>query len=157
MVETRRFELLTPCLQGRCSPNWAMPPSLSIDILRITALNFLSLVSHIANKYAPSLLTCLPCTTCIWIKIFFDCILYNQNCISSLFKNILSIAYFWKYFLIRLSPRPISTSQLHTLLHFHSLPIYHLFLMGSYYLRMGYLILRLASCLDAFSTYLIRT
>ena len=21
MVETRRFELLTPCLQGRCSPN----------------------------------------------------------------------------------------------------------------------------------------
>ena len=26
MVETRRFELLTPCLQGRCSPNWATPP-----------------------------------------------------------------------------------------------------------------------------------
>ena len=21
-----RFELLTPCLQGRCSPNWATPP-----------------------------------------------------------------------------------------------------------------------------------
>ena len=93
----------------------------------------------------------------ITILFFSDCKLYNQNCISSLFKNILSIAYFWKYFFIRLSPRPISTSQLHTLLHFHSLPIYHLFLMGSYYLRMGYLILRLASCLDAFSTYLIRT
>ena len=26
-VETERFELLTPCLQGRCSPNWATPPS----------------------------------------------------------------------------------------------------------------------------------
>ena len=28
MVEIKRFELLTPCLQGRCSPNWAIPPSL---------------------------------------------------------------------------------------------------------------------------------
>ena len=26
LVETERFELLTPCLQGRCSPNWATPP-----------------------------------------------------------------------------------------------------------------------------------
>ena len=25
----RRFELLTPCLQGRCSPNWATPPWIS--------------------------------------------------------------------------------------------------------------------------------
>ena len=25
-VETKRFELSTPCLQGRCSPNWAKPP-----------------------------------------------------------------------------------------------------------------------------------
>ena len=25
-VEMERFELLTPCLQGRCSPNWATPP-----------------------------------------------------------------------------------------------------------------------------------
>ncbi len=28
LVEMRRFELLTPCLQGRCSPNWATPPCL---------------------------------------------------------------------------------------------------------------------------------
>ena len=28
LVEMRRFELLTPCLQGRCSPNWATPPHL---------------------------------------------------------------------------------------------------------------------------------
>ena len=26
LVEMKRFELLTPCLQGRCSPNWATPP-----------------------------------------------------------------------------------------------------------------------------------
>ena len=26
LVEMRRVELLTPCLQGRCSPNWATPP-----------------------------------------------------------------------------------------------------------------------------------
>ena len=25
-METERFELLTPCLQGRCSPNWAISP-----------------------------------------------------------------------------------------------------------------------------------
>ena len=29
MVETRRIELLTPCLQGRCSPSWATPPNLA--------------------------------------------------------------------------------------------------------------------------------
>ena len=28
LVEMKRFELLTPCLQGRCSPNWATPPGL---------------------------------------------------------------------------------------------------------------------------------
>ena len=26
LVEMRRIELLTPCLQGRCSPSWATPP-----------------------------------------------------------------------------------------------------------------------------------
>ena len=26
LVEIMRFELMTPCLQGRCSPNWAIPP-----------------------------------------------------------------------------------------------------------------------------------
>ena len=25
-MEMRRIELLTPCLQGRCSPSWATPP-----------------------------------------------------------------------------------------------------------------------------------
>ena len=27
LVEMRRIELLTPCLQGRCSPSWATPPT----------------------------------------------------------------------------------------------------------------------------------
>ena len=29
LVEMRRIELLTPCLQGRCSPSWATPPYLT--------------------------------------------------------------------------------------------------------------------------------
>ena len=52
-----------------------------------------------------------------------------------------------------LSPRPISNSQLHMLPCFHLCPIYLVVFKGSYYLRMGYLILRGASRLDAFSVY----
>ena len=56
-----------------------------------------------------------------------------------------------------ISPRPISNSQLHTLLHFHLCPIYLVVFKWSYYLRMGYLILRGASRLDAFSVYPFQT
>ena len=55
------------------------------------------------------------------------------------------------------SPRPISSSQLHTLLHFHPCPIYLVVFKGSYSFRMGYLILRGASRLDAFSVYPVPT
>ena len=58
-------------------------------------------------------------------------------------------------FSVWLSPRPISTCQLHTLLHFHLMPIYLVLSKGSYLL--GYLILRGASRLDAFSVYPFRT
>ena len=51
------------------------------------------------------------------------------------------------------SLRPISSSQLHTLLCFHPCPIYLVVFKGSYCFRMGYLILRGASRLDAFSVY----
>ena len=51
------------------------------------------------------------------------------------------------------SPRPISTGQLHALLRFHLLPIYLVVFKGSYSFRLGYLILRGASRLDAFSVY----
>ena len=55
------------------------------------------------------------------------------------------------------SPRPISNSQLHALLHFHLCPIYLVVFKGSYFFRMGYLILRGASRLDAFSVYPVPT
>ena len=59
--------------------------------------------------------------------------------------------------LLRLCPRPISNSQLHALLHFHLCPIYLVVFKGSYFFRMGYLILRGASRLDAFSVYPCQT
>ena len=49
--------------------------------------------------------------------------------------------------------RVISIGQLNTLLHLHLRPIYHIFFMVSF----GNLILRLASYLDAFSTYQSQT
>ena len=55
------------------------------------------------------------------------------------------------------SPRTISTSQLHALLHFHLRPIYLILSKGPYLLLMGYLILEGASRLDAFSVYPFRT
>ena len=56
---------------------------------------------------------------------------------------------------IRLSPRAISTGQLHMSPHFHTQPIYLMVYKGTYYL--GNLILEEASRLDAFSVYPVRT
>ena len=56
------------------------------------------------------------------------------------------------------SPRSISISQLHALLHFHLWPIKLVVYKWPYSLKgMGYLILRCASRLDAFSVYHDRT
>lgn len=55
--------------------------------------------------------------------------------------------------LVKLSPRAISNGQLNTLLCLHFRPINLLALEGSYYFRMGSLIFRLVSRLDAFSVY----
>ena len=55
------------------------------------------------------------------------------------------------------SPHPISNSQLRALLHFHLCPIYLVVFKGVYFFRMGHLILRGASRLDAFSVYPFRT
>ena len=38
-METTRFELVTPCLQGRCSPNWAIPPGIIQTAFRLMGLN----------------------------------------------------------------------------------------------------------------------
>ena len=60
-------------------------------------------------------------------------------------------------FRLRSSLRPISDSQLHTLPCFHLCPIYLVVFKGSYCLCRGYLILRGASRLDAFSVYPVPT
>ena len=62
----------------------------------------------------------------------------------------LRLSAFWS------SPHPISNSQLHALLHFPLCPIYLVVFKGVYFFRMGYLILRGASRLDAFSVYPFR-
>ena len=55
------------------------------------------------------------------------------------------------------SPRTISTIQLHMLPHFHLWPIYQLVFLDPYFFRMGNLVLKGASRLDAFSVYPVRT
>ena len=78
--------------------------------------------------------------------------IYLQNC-----THVTSCFLLFAINRSRSNPRPISNSQLHTLLHFHLCPIYLVVFKGSYFFRMGYLILRVASRLDAFSVYPFRT
>ena len=56
-----------------------------------------------------------------------------------------------------LSPRPISIIQLRISLPLHPWPIYLIVFEGSYFRRMGSLILEWASRLDAFSVYPFQT
>ena len=74
-----------------------------------------------------------------------DWVLYSAGVTSWL-----RLSAFWS------SPHPISNSQLHALLHFHLCPIYLVVFKGVYFFRMGYLILRGASRLDAFRVYPFR-
>ena len=74
-----------------------------------------------------------------------DWVLYSAGVTSWL-----RLSAFWS------SPHPISNSQLHVLPHFHLCPIYLVVFKGVYFSRMGYLILRGASRLDAFSVYPFR-
>ena len=39
-MEIKGFEPLTPCLQGRCSPNWATPPFMLIELLTFNKMGF---------------------------------------------------------------------------------------------------------------------
>ena len=80
---------------------------------------------------------------------------YLQNHILNTISFSLPLSSLTRPFWI--SPRPISSSQLRTLLHFHLCPIYLVVFKGSYFFRMGYLILRGASRLDAFSVYPCQT
>src|SRR6476661_10461794 len=64
----------------------------------------------------------------------------------------------WTRVIFAVSPRPISTSQLHTLRCFHFWPINPVVYPGALpHLRVGVLILEQASRLDAFSGYPFRT
>ena len=74
--------------------------------------------------------------------------LHLQNRIQSNFHH--------KIF-IRSSPRSISIGQLNTLPCLHLQSIYLIIFKGSYFRRMGNLILRAASRLDAFSVYPFHT
>ena len=72
----------------------------------------------------------------------------------TLFEASLSL----RFHLLRSSPRPISTRKLNTSPYLHFEPINPVVFRGSYLFKtVGYLILRTASRLDAFSVYPIRT
>ena len=77
-------------------------------------------------------------------------LLHKQACSESFLLHPAASSASWS------SPHPISNSQLHALLHFHLCPIYLVVFKGVYFFRMGYLILRGASRLDAFSVYPFR-
>ena len=111
----------------------------------------------VSLRFAPSKLH-----TCdISLKIILPCVISevpshfvqwnDQNPNLSLRLRLVFAKCFWS------SPRPISSSQLHTLLYFHPCPIYLVVFKGVYFFRMGYLISRGASRLDAFSVYPFRT
>ena len=55
----------------------------------------------------------------------------TTNTLTSSFASLAFAKCFWS------SPRPISNSQLHTLLHFHLCPIYLIVSQGSYFLMDG--------------------
>ena len=64
----------------------------------------------------------------------------------------------YQFFKMGSSPRPISTSLLNASRRLHMMPINLVVFKGSYLINsVGYLILRSASRLDAFSVYPIRT
>ena len=88
----------------------------------------------------------------MWLSLvtFFINLSYLQNHIHVDNQLNLSDHAFWS------SPHPISSSQLHVLPHFHLCPINLVVFKGVYSFRMGYLILRGASRLDAFSVYPFR-
>ena len=86
-------------------------------------------------------------------KFFITYLLYLQN--RTLKSSSVTCLITFSLFQLRLSPRPISDCQLNILLCLHLSPIYLIVFKGSYLL--GYLILRGASRLDAFSVYPCRT
>ena len=52
LVEMRRIELLTPCLQGRCSPSWATPPNASFVFPVLAGLRIFILLNFHFWRYS---------------------------------------------------------------------------------------------------------
>ena len=52
----RRIELLTPCLQGRCSPSWATPPNLTLYCVKCSL------------PYNSTACVALPCLSSNWLS-----------------------------------------------------------------------------------------
>ena len=61
-MEMERFELLTPCLQGRCSPNWATPPD-SLSMLRDMNRSISNIFYFFLIRQPPALPHRLQCST----------------------------------------------------------------------------------------------
>ena len=60
MVEMRRVELLTPCVQSKCSPNWATPPFVLNSVLEnIRDVLFLSYQDFFITIYNPEISVCI--------------------------------------------------------------------------------------------------
>ena len=155
------LEPITCWLQISCSANWATSAYLNkngtnrartCDPLLVRQV--LSQLSYDPRQTTPAGLE--PATSAVtgrrsnqlshW-ALFKACTLKTEHIFltsTSFFTLILWI-----------SPRPISDCQLNTLLCLHLKPIYLVVFKGSYWL--GYLILRGASRLDAFSVYPCRT
>ena len=124
------------------------PARLQTSIFSAEGLNF---CVRNGNRWDPFAIATGNCIS------FFShpdyCISINNSSHFKSFPNLIThfSATTWS------SPRPISIGQLHALLHFHPRPIYLIVFEGSYFFRMGSLILKEASRLDAFSVYPVRT
>ena len=110
------------------------------------------LLSHIPSKPHTEIYFFHPNLSTQTAFLWKFCSLHSQNNQRTRLCLRLRLA-IRQVLLAWLSLRPISISQLHTLLCFHLWPIYLVVFKGSYRFRMGYLILRGASRLDAFSVY----
>ena len=82
LVEMRRIELLTPCLQGRCSPSWATPPwcffqsfsivfSFSFAWKNVVGLTRLELVTSRLSGVRSNRLSYRPMQGFYWVQFPF--------------------------------------------------------------------------------------
>ena len=65
LVEMMGFEPMTPCLQGRCSPNWATPPCLMGIYLRLLLIE----AWQLNNKLNPYLANTHHCQVFCLIRL----------------------------------------------------------------------------------------